>query len=32
VLHDNEPVARSYRDNWRRLKAAATPWPVDALK
>jgi phosphatidylserine/phosphatidylglycerophosphate/cardiolipin synthase-like enzyme len=32
VLHDNEQVARSYRDNWRRLKAAATPWPDGALK
>jgi len=32
VLHDNEPVARAYRDNWRRLKAGATPWSEDALK
>jgi phosphatidylserine/phosphatidylglycerophosphate/cardiolipin synthase-like enzyme len=32
VLHDNEPVARAYRDNWRRLKADATPWSEDALK
>jgi phosphatidylserine/phosphatidylglycerophosphate/cardiolipin synthase-like enzyme len=32
VLHDNEPVARAYRDNWRRLRAAATPWSEDALK
>ena len=32
VLHDNEPVARAYRDNWRRLKASATPWSEDALK
>ena len=32
VLHDNEPVARAYRDNWRRLKAGATPWSDDALK
>ncbi len=32
VLHDNEPVARAYRDNWRRLKAGATPWSTDALR
>ena len=32
VLHDNEPVARAYRDNWRRLKSGATPWSEDALK
>lgn len=32
VLHDNDPVARAYRDNWRRLKAGATPWSDDALK
>ena len=32
VLHDNEPVARAYRDNWRRLKAGATPLSEDALK
>jgi phosphatidylserine/phosphatidylglycerophosphate/cardiolipin synthase-like enzyme len=32
VLHDNEPVARAYRDNWRRLRAGATPWSDDALK
>jgi len=32
VLRDNEPVARAYRDNWRRLKAGATPWSEDALK
>ena len=32
VLHDNEPVARAYRDNWRHLKAGATPWSEDALK
>jgi phosphatidylserine/phosphatidylglycerophosphate/cardiolipin synthase-like enzyme len=32
VLRDNEPVARAYRDNWRRLKAGATPWSDDALK
>jgi len=32
VLHDNEPVAGAYRDNWRRLKAGATPWSEDALK
>jgi phosphatidylserine/phosphatidylglycerophosphate/cardiolipin synthase-like enzyme len=32
VLHDNEPVARAYRDNWRRLKAAAVPWSEEAVK
>ena len=32
VLHDNESVAHAYRDNWRRLKAGATPWSEDALK
>ncbi|OLC69883.1 MAG: hypothetical protein AUH79_00595 [Betaproteobacteria bacterium 13_1_40CM_4_64_4] len=32
VLHDNEPVARAYRDNWRHLKARATPWSEEALK
>ena len=32
VLHDNEPVARAYRDNWQRLKIGATPWSDDALK
>ena len=32
VLHDNEPVARSYRDNWKRLKAAAVPWSEEAAK
>ncbi len=32
VLHDNEPVARAYRDNWRRLKGGAAPWSEDALK
>ena len=32
VLHDNEPVARSYRDNWQRLKAAAVPWSEEAVK
>ncbi|HEX5863881.1 MAG TPA: phospholipase D family protein [Casimicrobiaceae bacterium] len=32
VLHDNDAVARAYRDNWRRLKAGATPWSDDALK
>jgi phosphatidylserine/phosphatidylglycerophosphate/cardiolipin synthase-like enzyme len=32
VLHDNEPVARAYRDNWKRLKAAAEPWSEQAVK
>jgi phosphatidylserine/phosphatidylglycerophosphate/cardiolipin synthase-like enzyme len=32
VLRDNEPVANAYRDNWRRLRAGATPWSEDALK
>ncbi len=31
VLRDNPSVARSYRDNWSRLKASATPW-VDATR
>jgi len=31
VLRDNPPVARSYRDNWSRLKASATPW-VDVTR
>jgi phosphatidylserine/phosphatidylglycerophosphate/cardiolipin synthase-like enzyme len=26
VLRDNPSVARAYRENWARLKAAATPW------
>jgi phosphatidylserine/phosphatidylglycerophosphate/cardiolipin synthase-like enzyme len=32
VLRDNGPVARAYRDNWRRLKAAAIPWSEGALQ
>jgi len=28
ILRDNRDVARAYRDNWLRLKARATPWPV----
>ena len=28
ILRDNREVARAYRDNWLRLKAHATPWPV----
>ena len=32
VLRDNPPVARAYRGNWQRLKAACTPWSEDALK
>ncbi|TMG81285.1 MAG: phospholipase D family protein [Betaproteobacteria bacterium] len=30
VLHDK--VARAYRDNWQRLKAAAVPWSEGAIK
>jgi phosphatidylserine/phosphatidylglycerophosphate/cardiolipin synthase-like enzyme len=32
VLRDNAAVARAYRDNWRRLKAAAVPWSAEAVK
>jgi phosphatidylserine/phosphatidylglycerophosphate/cardiolipin synthase-like enzyme len=32
VLRDNAAVAKAYRDNWRRLKANATPWSEDALR
>lgn len=32
MLRDNEPIARAYRANWQRLKAAATRWSEDALK
>jgi phosphatidylserine/phosphatidylglycerophosphate/cardiolipin synthase-like enzyme len=32
VLRDNEPVARAYRANWQRLKAAATRWSEDAAR
>jgi phosphatidylserine/phosphatidylglycerophosphate/cardiolipin synthase-like enzyme len=32
VLRDNELVADAYRNNWRRLRAAATPWSDGALK
>ena len=32
VLRDNPAVAKAYRDNWRRLKAAASPWSQDAVK
>jgi phosphatidylserine/phosphatidylglycerophosphate/cardiolipin synthase-like enzyme len=32
VMHDNDAVARAYRDNWRRLKAGAMPWSDDALR
>jgi phosphatidylserine/phosphatidylglycerophosphate/cardiolipin synthase-like enzyme len=32
VLRDNAPVARAYRDNWRRLKAGAKPWSEAALQ
>jgi phosphatidylserine/phosphatidylglycerophosphate/cardiolipin synthase-like enzyme len=30
VLRDNPPVARAYRGNWMRLKAACVPFPKDA--
>jgi len=32
VLRDNAAVAKAYRDNWRRLKANAAPWPDAAPK
>jgi phosphatidylserine/phosphatidylglycerophosphate/cardiolipin synthase-like enzyme len=32
VLRDNSPVARAYRDNWRRLQSAAVPWSEDVVK
>ena len=32
VLRDNAPVARAYRDNWHRLKAAAVPWSASAVQ
>ena len=32
VLRENGPVARAYRDNWRRLKAGAKPWSEAALQ
>jgi phosphatidylserine/phosphatidylglycerophosphate/cardiolipin synthase-like enzyme len=32
VLRDNGPVARAYRDNWRRLRAGAIPWSEEAAK
>jgi len=32
VLRDNPAVAKAYRDNWRRLKAAASPWTAEAVK
>jgi phosphatidylserine/phosphatidylglycerophosphate/cardiolipin synthase-like enzyme len=32
ILRDNREVARAYRDNWLRLKAHATPWPIEARK
>ena len=32
VLRDDAPVARAYRDNWRRLKAGAKPWSEAALR
>jgi phosphatidylserine/phosphatidylglycerophosphate/cardiolipin synthase-like enzyme len=32
VLRDNAAVAKAYRDNWQRLKAAAVPWSPEAAK
>ncbi len=32
VLRENPPVARAYRSNWQRLKAACVPWSEDTLK
>ncbi|HUH94240.1 MAG TPA: phospholipase D family protein [Casimicrobiaceae bacterium] len=32
VLRDNPAVAKAYRDNWRRLKAAAVPWTAEAVR
>jgi phosphatidylserine/phosphatidylglycerophosphate/cardiolipin synthase-like enzyme len=32
VLRDNAAVAQAYRDNWKRLKAAAVPWSAEAVK
>jgi len=32
ILRENPPVARAYRSNWERLKAACAPWSEDALK
>ena len=32
VLRENPQVARAYRSNWQRLKAACVPWSEDALK
>lgn len=32
VLRDNPALARAYRSNWQRLKAACTPWSDAALK
>ncbi len=32
VLRDHPAVARAYRENWQRLKAAAMPWSDGAVK
>jgi phosphatidylserine/phosphatidylglycerophosphate/cardiolipin synthase-like enzyme len=32
VLRDHPAVARAYRENWQRLKAAAMPWSEGAIK
>jgi phosphatidylserine/phosphatidylglycerophosphate/cardiolipin synthase-like enzyme len=32
VLRDHAAVAQAYRDNWRRRKAAATPWSEELVK
>jgi phosphatidylserine/phosphatidylglycerophosphate/cardiolipin synthase-like enzyme len=31
VLRDNAAAAKAYRDNWRKLKAAAVPWSAEAV-
>jgi len=32
VLRDHPAIARAYRENWQRLKAAATPWSEGGVK
>ena len=32
VLRDHPAVARAYRENWQRLRAAAKPWSEEAVK
>ena len=31
VLRDNAAVAQAYRENWKRLKAAAVPWSAEVV-